>query len=278
MKAKIKALFYYLSLFIASCLLLVFFLGVLVKDTVLNPDYIIKQLEKNDYIEKLSDDIYDEMTNYIIQSGLEDSVLENIYTKEMVEEEVKDLVYHFYQGKEMKIDTTKIKENLEKNIISHLEQNNIKVADQKALDDFVNQILTVYSDKISFSQSLSPLQSKLGKIEKLLNVMIIAVGVLIAFLLIITKVICRRLTLPIPCFTTSFLIFIGNHWLLDKINVKHIVFWNENVTEVLKSTIWDISKLMKERAIMILIIGIVFLMIHVILLLIKKEGSRKKHD
>ena len=140
MKNKLKVLSYYISMIILSTIVLSLSIVTLIKFTILNENYLIKQLEKNNYYNNLYTSINEEMSYYIIQSGLEEEVLENIYTKEMVTNSVNNLIKNFYTGKKLTIDTTLLKENLNNNITNYLSKNNIVITDKNDGDNVVANI------------------------------------------------------------------------------------------------------------------------------------------
>lgn len=253
---RIRLIFYYLSEFFLSILVLVLFLIALLESTVLRPKYVLKQLEKNDYYEILYKSISNEMSNYIIQSGLEESVLDNIYTKDMVEKEVTRMVQNFYGNGKVTVDTKKVKESLESNIASFLAKNNIEITDQEALDRFVEQMLDIYEEKIVLSQGLIKAQNLVVKLDYGLKILF---GILVFIVLVVgilTKWISKNRVIAIPLFTTGLLLLLGNYLLFNRIDVQNILFWNENVSNIIKSILWDLSKLTIKGSIIFIVLSI----------------------
>ncbi len=255
--AKFRVLFYYFAEFLLSVLILALFLMGILKLTVLSPNFILKQFSKQNYYEELSDSIQDEMSNYIIQSGLEDSVLENIYTKEMVKEDLTSYVTNFYGGKKLTVSTDEIKKNLEDNILEYLEKNNITVGDQSSLDAFVDQILTVYQEKITFSNGLNSFQNSIVKANSLITVVFVIFLLLSIVLYALMKFICKRkIVVAAPCFTTSLLTFLGIYLFYQRVDVKNIVFWNDVVSALIKKIITSVTDAMVLGAVIFLVLGI----------------------
>lgn len=253
---RIKLIFYYLSEFLLSILVLLLFLIALLECTVLRPKYILDQFEKNNYYEVLYKSINNEMSNYIIQAGLEDSVLDNIYTKDMVKKEVTRMVQKFYGNGKVTIDTKIVKENLENNIAIFLSKNNIEITDQEALDQFVEQMLDIYEEKIVLSKGLMKAQNIVVKLDFGLKIVFIVLAFIVCAGGILTKCICKNRVIAIPFFTTGILLLLGNYLLFNRIDVRNILFWNENVSNIIKSVFFSLSDLVEKGAVILIILSI----------------------
>lgn len=256
MKAKFKILSYYFSFFFLSILVLILFLISLLELTLLRPDYLMNHLEKNNYYQELYLSISDEMSNYIIQAGLEDSVLENIYTQEMVTKSVNSVIYAFYGNQEMKVNTSQVKKNLEDNIVSYLRKNNIEVTDQEALDMFVDQMLDIYSEKIKLTSSLDSVKGLVHKWDFRLKVIFSGLVILVLFFGYIFHRTYKKSAFAVPCFTSSILLLLGDYLFFQRIDVANILFWNESVSKIIKSVLFDLSNLIKVGGLLLIVVGL----------------------
>ena len=95
MSKKLKMLSFYFYLLLLTILLLGTTLISTIRATVLRPNYIINNLEKINYYDKVYNSINEEMQNYLIQSGLTSEVLSNIYTKEDIKNSLNNAIYTF---------------------------------------------------------------------------------------------------------------------------------------------------------------------------------------
>ena len=220
MKNRIKIIIYYLLEFILSILIFCLVSLILLKTTLYNPSYVKKQFINNNYYTNLSKSINEEMSNYIIQSGLTEDVIKNIYTEEILKETIENIIDSTYKGKKVIIDTKKIENNLKANINNYLEKNNIEVKDQESLDKFIEQILNVYKDEVSLSNSIKYAEKIISKTKHLVTFGSILCIILIILTIIIIKKITKEKILTIPLFTTSILfffstIYINNHIIID---------------------------------------------------------------
>ena len=261
MNAKKKLLIYYVSEFVLAVLLLIIFLIIIMKMSILNSNYFMKQLDKNDYYTQLSEAIYKEMTNYIPPSGLEESVLKDIYDESMLKREVKSAVDNFYSGVKISVKTDDIKSKLNDNIMTYIEDNDLIVDKQEDLDAFEAQIIKIYEDKIMLSSYLNKISPKLLKFNNMSTIILIAATCLFFILFALIKKVCHKLLLPAPCLTVAFLTFLGNFLLFSKISVDQIVFWNNYVSDMIKSMILGVSSLTKIGASMLIVIALVIIFI-----------------
>lgn len=261
MKAKLKIIFYYLIELFLSVLVLILGLGLLLKCTILNEKYLILKLEQNDYYNELYSSIKNDMENYLMQSGLPESVLENIYTKDMITKGVNNIIISFYNGNNLNVDTYTIEEHLKTNINTYLNNNNMQVSDQESLDQFVLEILKIYKEKIMLTDKLEDFQGTFTKWNFYLKVFLIILTIIILILGIFVKLCFKKDTFVIPLLTTAILLLVGNYLLFSRIDVSHILFWNESISEIIKSILWNMSSLVKYGAIFIIVFEFIVMII-----------------
>ena len=255
MKNRIKIILYYLLEFILSILIFCLVSLILLKTTLYNPSYVKKQFINNNYYTNLSKSINEEMSNYIIQSGLTEDVIKNIYTEEILKETIENIIESTYKGKKVIIDTKKIENNLKANINDYLEKNNIEVKDQESLDKFIEQILNVYKDEVSLSNSIKYAEKIISKTKHLVTFGSILCIILIILTIIIIKKITKEKILTIPLFTTSLLFLFSILYINNSIIIDNIYIWDDNVSNLLHSIIYNIINKIKLYGIILFIIG-----------------------
>ena len=124
---KLKMISYYILLILLCLNLLILSLILPLKYTLFNESYMKQELEKQNYDTKVYEEIKTQMNHYLIQSGLDESVFDNIVTKEKVKEDIDNNLTFLYENKECHIDTTSITNQLEENIENYLALQNIEV-------------------------------------------------------------------------------------------------------------------------------------------------------
>lgn len=275
MKAKIKVLSYYISMIILSLMTLALSLITLLKYTVMNESFILNQLEKNNYYEKIHKSIKEEMSYYIIQSGLSEEVLDNIYSEKMIKKEINKLIINFYNNKELKVNTKEVSNNLNNNIQNYLLKNNIIAEDQEALNRFTEEMVKIYEQELKITNFISNIQNIFIKLDNLINLIFIILIISIPVIIILLHIFYKRIIFTIPTISTSILLMLGNYSFFQRIDVKNILFWNENISEIIKSIIWSIKDFINTEAIILIVIGIIAFILGYILTNKNKPKFRK---
>lgn len=255
MKSRIKVILYFLLEFLLSVVILgVVGLGLL-KSTLYNQDYVKKQFEKADYYNVLYTSINEEMSNIIVQAGLDESALEDIYTKEMLTEAIDNIITSVYNGKEYQVDTKEVKENLENNINKYLEKNNIKITDQAALDKFVNNILKIYQDEITLSNHISKIERIISKTKNLINIGFIVFLIIGVILFVFIKGYSKEIVLSVPFIVSGIILIFGYLLVNSNIVISNFYIWDTKVSTLLQEVMYGILGKIKLSGIVFIIIG-----------------------
>ena len=241
MSKKLKMLSFYFYLLLLTILLLGTTLISTIRATVLRPNYIINNLEKINYYDKVYNSINEEMQNYLIQSGLTSEVLSNIYTKEDIKNSLNNAIYTFYNNKKVSVDTNNVKTNLEDNINNYLIKHNIVITEKEGLDLFVKQMEEIYTNEIMISSKINNFNVYLAKVIKLADIAIIVLGITTLVLLVFGYFFYRKNVLTISLASAGELLVLSNYLLFNKIDVKNILFWSDNISLVIKTVIHDMS-------------------------------------
>lgn len=257
MKNKLKVLSYYFSMLLLSVVILSLSLTTLLKFTIFDDTYLIKHLEKNNYYNELSNSIKEEMSYYIVQSGLTEEILDDIYNEEMVSDSIIILIKDFYSGNELKVETKTVRNNLKSNIESYLLKNNIIVDDRSALDLFIDEMVKIYDQEIRLSNSIGKIQGMFNKADKLIDIVFMVLFILTIGIGIICHFVYKRIVYTIPCLSSAILLLLGCWLLYNRIDIKNILFWTDSVSNVLKSVLFNIRDFVRIEAIILIGIGII---------------------
>lgn len=184
-----KIIIYIMSFFLSVCIILLSSL-LIFSNTILNKQYVINVLERNGYYEKTYYNIQEGFKNYIMQSGLEESILEDLYDSEKVNNDINMVIDLIFENKSINIDTQVIVQKLDDRINAILDQNN-RVPETQEIEEiriFEDTIAEVYSNEITYSMdSIQQISSVFSKIQLLLSTIKIALIIITIglFLLII---------------------------------------------------------------------------------------------
>lgn len=240
--------------------------------TVLSKRYILEKFEENNYYNNLYSNIINEMEGYIGPSGLDESIFDDIITKEKIESDVNIVVSNIYESKDADIDTKIIDEKLEKNINNYLKKENLKIEDRTSLDEFKKQIIDVYKTEVSYNTYTKYIKNvNLNKIVSLFKTAkkVCLIGIILPIILIlllntkkVEKVIPEIMTFILAC---GIILMVISKYIMMKINIEAITFLNTAFSIVIR----DIALTVLND---ILTIGLVFIVTSILLIIINNSA------
>lgn len=252
--------FVFLSIFSLSSLLI--FSG-----TILNKQYVLESLKQSNYYEKTYYNIQDEFKNYIMQSGLEEEILENLYDREKIENDINQVLDSVYEAKEMNINTLDMRKTLDSRIKEVLNQNNRKpdAEEERAIQTFEDTIIEVYEKGITYAQNyVKQIGELYTKISTMLNKITIALAVSIMVLLGIIIIMYRNVretlkTIGIAILGAGLLNIVL--FLLVGDRMHHVLILNATFSESLIYIASSIMQTFLSVGIIMTIIGIISIII-----------------
>lgn len=141
------------------------FIGVksVVFKTIFNKEYVLEQMEKNNFYSETYKLVESGFENYIGQSGLDEEVIKNICTEDKIKNDINIILSNIYEGTNEKIDTSEISNNLNSNI----DKENVRTSsNSKAIDEFVEHICQSYKDTIISTNYENTINEKYSKITQ----------------------------------------------------------------------------------------------------------------
>ena len=260
-----KNILRYIITIILSLSIICLVLVNIASSTVLNENYILDKLEKTSYYSKIYEEAKSNFENYIYQSGLDESVLENVITQEKVENDTKKVISNIFNGLEETVDTQEIKDKLNENIKASVGELNI--TQQKAVDTLIEKICGEYTDTIShFSyekQIFNIYQQALKYIELAQKVTLIAIGICAILLILINLRRIYKIFVFIGIALTSSGIFfiITNGIINAKVKIQTITILNDAVSYTLRDVLSSILQTINQYGIILLVTGIILVII-----------------
>lgn len=251
----------------------------LASKTILNKDYVLGALENSHYYDQVYDEMKDSLESYIGPSGLDESVLDNLYTKDHVKKDINLVVDNLYEGKKIDINTNELKDQLKINIQSFLVANNVTKQDTKAIDEFVNKIANEYAQNISHSTYLSKVENKIVTVKNVVQKMKpIAIGIAVVVLVILLLIHIHTFSEGVRAsgigLLASGLCMIVAQWILKaKVNIDQILILNEAFSNVFKNTLYDILANLQTIAIGSIIVGMVVILLANCVHIMKQEKN-----
>ena len=96
MKIRLKLISKYIFQYIFTIMFFGLISLIIVRFTIFNENFILRELGNNNYYDKLYSMVYEEMSNYVIQSGLDEEIINDIYTEEMLVNDTNSLINYIY--------------------------------------------------------------------------------------------------------------------------------------------------------------------------------------
>lgn len=267
----------FILMVIITITIITFSIIAIVSSTILDKNYIISKLEETNFYEETYKLVESNFENYIYQSGLDETVLENICSQEKVKEDINIILSNIYDGTNQKIDTTVIAENLNNNI----DKLGIKTSkNASAIDKFVDHICEEYKDTLihtSYEDNLNTAYNKIVKIGNQVTTMTIITFIIALVLIIIISIKCADKSvrnIGISLFSAGTFNIIVNKIILSKINVDGIKIFNDTFSKSLVTIIQEVLSEVLKSGIIIMLLGLVFIIIYAIIQLFKKDKKK----
>lgn len=257
MNNKIRIILGYTILLIESIILFLLGTFILVNNTILNKKYIIKTMDKIDYYEKIFDSIKVEMSYYTGQSGFEDNILDDTFTVDDVKTNINTYITNFYNGKKTEIDTTSFEEKLNKKIDNVLTDKNFTIANRKDIDKFVSEMSKIYKTKIKIINRLDNYANKLNKVIDYSKKITTILTILLILLYLTNVIIFKRSNISTILYTVAFLIIASNIYIRSRIDIKHLLIYNDSLTSLVKAIINNLLNYSIYAIIIYFILGII---------------------
>lgn len=250
----------------------------IVSSTILDKNYIISKLEETNFYEETYNLVENNFENYIHQSGLEETALKDICSKEKVKQDINLMLSNIYEGANKKIDTTEIKDNLNKNI------DNLKVRNRQnssAIDQFVNHICEEYESTLIHTDYENRINEVYVKVTNILNkvriatIIAMAVDVVLLIIVNIKKISKFVQAIGVTLLSSSLFEIIAYQIVTSKVDIAGIKIFNDTFSKTIVTIAQDVLNKVKTLGIISLIIAVVFIIIYTVIVTItKKENSK----
>lgn len=240
-----KNIIRYITAIVLTLLIIALVLVIITSSTIANKDYVYTKLEETGYYTKIYEMVKSNFENYIYQSGLEPTVLEDIVSEKKVKEDTNTIINNIYTGLKKEIETDSLKENLNNNIEKSLEKT-LNVTQKQAVNTLIDKITKEYTNTIlhfDFENEIYKVYQKAMKYVNLAKKVIIISIVLCVLLLVIitTRRIYRIFNfLGISCISSGLFLVIINLFINQQITIQHITILNDAMSVVLRNICTEI--------------------------------------
>lgn len=248
--------FNYLTKFISSILFFLATTITIILFTIFNQNFMAQQLNEINYYEKLYTNIKLEMSYYVTQSGLSDDILNNIFDKELLRRTTEKMLDNFYNNKDNTINKTSVEENLMNNINEELKDYKLTEEDKTSIDKFITQMSSTYEMEISYSNILNKYHNSFNRIYHILVALDILCIALFIINYFITRYTLKERNIIISLLTTTVLITIIHLYLSNTLDLGHLEFYNDIISNLINYTYQSIMSIFNIVSTIYLVISL----------------------
>lgn len=258
------------------------FIGVksVVFKTIFNKEYVLEQMENNNFYSETYKLVESGFENYIGQSGLDEEVIKNICTEDKIKNDINIILSNIYEGTNEKIDTSEISNNLNSNI----DKENVRTSsNSKAIDEFVEHICQSYKDTIistSYENTINEKYSKITqKITKVQNILIITIIIsIIGVIALNVKDILKLLFWTESAVLSSAVMQLAITTVIkSKVNIDGIKIFNDAFSNIVVTIIKDILSKINIIAGKFIIVYFILVVIYAIIILSQKKEENQNN-
>lgn len=279
MKVVKTILRYIITTILALSILMLVLINIF-SSTIFNENYILSELEEEDYYSKIYDMAEDNFEKYINQSGLDESVLEGIITKEKVEKDSKIILDNIFNGTNEEVDTKEIEDKLNDNIKESL-GGSIASSQQSAINTFVSTTCEEYKDTISHTNYEERINTYYNKIINYIDIanktLLIVTGVAIVLLILLNLKRIYRITayLGVGLTVSGLICIIIDQFINSKVNIQGITILNDAISVVLRNILTDVMNKIMSYGCILLAAGIILIIVFALIKSLRKIKREK---
>lgn len=184
MNSKVRHIIYGIISFVLSFVLFLISFAIVLQSTILNPSYIMDNMNTSNYFVDKRDEIKESLVNLGYASGLDEKFFENVVDEVTIHDNTQAYLNSFYAGEEAKIDTTAFKQKFNSELDSYISKNNLKVANDGSREYLINQAANIYAAALRIPL-FATLSVYLVALKNMMPLIIGGLAVLVAILCVI---------------------------------------------------------------------------------------------
>lgn len=235
MNSKVRHIIYGIISFVLSFVLFLLSFAIVLQSTILNPSYIMDNMNTSNYFVDKRDEIKESLVNLGYASGLDEKFFENVVDEVTIHDNTQAYLNSFYAGEKAKIDTTAFKQKFNSELDSYISKNNLKVANDGSREYLINQAANIYAAALRIPL-FATLSVYLIALKNMMPLIIGGLAVLVAILCVIIIFTNRwkHRAVRYICYSTSAaFLTVGiipavllSTGYMSKINIDSRVFYN----------------------------------------------------
>lgn len=184
MNSKVRHIIYGIISFVLSFILFLLSFAIVLQSTILNPSYIMDNMNASNYFVDKRDEIKESLVDLGYASGLDEKFFENVVDEVTIHDNTQAYLNSFYAGEEAKIDTTAFKQKFNSELDSYISKNNLKVANDGSREYLINQAANIYAAALRIPL-FATLSVYLIALKNMMPLIVGCLAVLVAILCVI---------------------------------------------------------------------------------------------
>ncbi len=260
---SLKKIISYILSIILVVLLFSTILAIGINATILNKENVKSQMAKSDYATNIYNTIIETCNNYNMQSGFEESMLNDVIKKEDVEQDINSVIDSIYDGKELNINTSKIEEKLTNKINTYVQENGYKMDEetQESVNQYKSTIEKAYENGIMYSKDVISNNGKYVVMAK--NIIKICIVVLIILSLIIALIIftLNKASVGISLLAVGVLFIVIRNYSGTSVAVNNILILNRAFSNFVISLVNELLQYVQIAGIILIILGLAIIVV-----------------
>ena len=268
-----KILRYFASIILSFLILIIVFLIIasnIFNSIILNKNYILSKMEETEFNLQLSREVESGFENYIYQSVLPKETITELFTEDMIKEDVNSLINALYEGTEISLNEDLLRENLSKRIEEYIISENMNLNEQgkSNIKEFEDLIVNEYINNVNVSEELyikgntliKQLQDVSNKVGNIPTVILIVL-IIILLLINITDLLVAVNFLGIAALTVGILLKAITNSIFTQIDIDNLVVLATSLSNLIITIIKENLYKLSDHGNVFIVCGIIGILI-----------------
>ena len=258
----------------------------LISKTILNKKYVLSKLDETEFYLQVSREVQSGFENYIYQSGLPEDTIKDLFTDDLLKEDINSIIEYIYDGTEIKISSEQVRENLDNKINEYISSQNIKLTTQgkENITQFEDLVVSEYSKNVNVSNTLySTLKEYREKIDtvykkiKNIPITITLIVVIILILINIKEFLIALNWISISVLSAGILLKIGEYVISKNIDIDNLVVLAKSLSNLIINIAKEVLVEISENGKLFIICGFTGIIASAVCRNFPRKKSKREH-
>lgn len=242
----------------------------IVKEKILNKNYMLSKMEETEFYEQVSREIESGFEEYIYQSGLPEDTIENLFTEEIIKNNVNSIIDYVYEGTEITLSDEIVRENLDNKIQDYISSNgiNLNSTGKENIKKFEDLIINEYKNNVNVSETMyktcneyvdkiENIENKIGTLPEKITIGIITLIILIN----VTDLLSAINFIGIASLSLGILLKLGVNLIFKNVDIDNLVILANSISNLVKNILKEILYTISDNSTIYIICGAVAILV-----------------